>query len=217
MDTELLIKANIPLIKKIATKFYNVSFEDLYQAGCIGVLKAYKNYQKNGTTKFSTYAYDYIFGEMYECVYKNQKIKVSKELLRLQRKIEVAYSSLCQKLNRHATYEEVATFLNLPLELIYEAISSNSSVVSLDDKINDDGCWYEVIENKEENISLDDRLVLEEGINSLKEEERKIINYRYFKDYTQTETAKKLNMTQVMVSRYEQNSLKKLRKFYDVV
>ena len=68
MNTETIIKANIPLIKKIATKFYNASFEDLFQAGCMGVIKAYKNYQKNGNTKFSTYAYDYIFGEMYECV-----------------------------------------------------------------------------------------------------------------------------------------------------
>lgn len=215
MDKETIIQANIPLIKKIATKFYNVSFEDLFQAGCIGVLKAYKNFQMNGTTKFSTYAYDYIFGEMYECVYKNQKMKVSKELLRLARKIEVAKSSLSQKLNRLATYEEIANFLDLDLKIVYEAINSTNEMISLDKEREEQSNWYEVIPAKEA-LSIDEKMALQDGVHSLKPEEQKIIDYRYFKDYTQSETAKKLNMTQVMVSRYEKKSLEKLRKFYEV-
>lgn len=215
MDKDTIINANIPLIKKIATKFYNTSFEDLFQAGCIGVLKAYKNFQQNGTTKFSTYAYDYIFGEMYECVYKNQKIKVSKDLLRLARKIDVAKNSLSQKFNRLATYEEIANFLDLDLKVVYEAINSTTEMVCLDKEQEEQRDWYELIPT-EESISLEEKMTLEEGMNSLKPEEKKIIHYRYFKDYTQSETAKKLNMTQVMVSRYEKKSLEKLREFYEV-
>ncbi len=216
MDTEALIKANIPLIKKIATKFYNAPFEDLFQAGCMGVIKAYKNYQENGMTKFSTYAYDYIFGEMYECVYKNQNIKISKEYLRLKRKIDIAKNSLSAKYNRLATVAEVANFLGIDEKLIYEVINMDTTFVSLDDDRSEKRCLYEVIPDKE-SISLDDKISLQEGIKTLNKDEQKIINYRYFKDYTQGQIARKLNMTQVMVSRYEKKSLEKLRSYYDVV
>ena len=215
MNTEQIIKANIPLIKKIATKFYNVPFEDLFQAGCMGVIKAYKNYQKNGTTKFSSYAYDYIFGEMYECVYKNQKLKVSKDIIRLVRKIEIAKNVLSQKLNRLATYEEIAEFLGLDLKVVYEAVNSIYEPISLDGASKDEKDYYETIPLKE-NLSLDEKLTLKDSITSLDPDEQKIINYRYFKDMTQQEIARKLKMTQVMVSRYEKKSLEKLRQFYEV-
>lgn len=215
MNTETIIKANIPLIKKIATKFYNASFEDLFQAGCMGVIKAYKNYQKNGNTKFSTYAYDYIFGEMYECVYKNQKLKVSKDLIRLSRKIEVAKNVLSQKLNRLATYEEIAKFLNLDLKVVYEAVNCLYEPISLDGENKDEKDYYETIAVKE-NLSLDEKIALQDSITTLNPDEQKIINYRYFQDMTQAEIARKLKMTQVKVSRYEKKSLEKLRQFYEV-
>ena len=215
MNTETIIKANIPLIKKIATKFYNASFEDLFQAGCMGVIKAYKNYQKNGNTKFSTYAYDYIFGEMYECVYKNQKLKVSKDLIRLSRKIEVAKNVLSQKLNRLATYEEIAKFLNLDLKVVYEAVNCLYEPISLDGENKDEKDYYETIAIKE-NLSLDEKIALQDSITTLNPDEQKIINYRYFQDMTQAEIARKLKMTQVKVSRYEKKSLEKLRQFYEV-
>ncbi len=215
MDTEKIIKANIPLIKKIATRFYNASFEDLFQAGCIGVLKAYKNYQKNGVTKFSTYAYDYIFGEMYECVYKNQKIKVSKDILRLAKKIEVVKSVLSQKLNRLATYQEIADFLSLDLKTIYEAVTATNEFISLDKNGEEERNYYETIAMPEK-MSFEEQITLYDGITNLNPEEQKIIDYRYFKDMTQGEIARKLNMTQVMVSRYEKKSIEKLRQYYDV-
>ncbi len=215
MDTETLIKNNIPLIKKVATKFYNIPFEDLFQAGCIGILKAYKNYQKNGTTKFSTYAYDYILGEMYECVYKSQKIKVSKDLIRLKRKIDLTKNILSQKLNRQATKVDVANFLGLDVSLIDMAINSTNEMLSLDNPLDNEKNFYETIAIKE-NLSLDDKIALKESIENLNNCEKQIINYRYFKDYTQSEVAKKLNMTQVMVSRYEKRSLEKLRMYYEV-
>ena len=215
MNTEQIIKANIPLIKKIATKFYNVPFKDLFQAGCMGVIKAYKNYQKNGSTKFSSYAYDYIFGEMYECVYKNQKLKVSKDIIRLVRKIEIAKNVLSQKLNRLATYEEIAEFLGLDLKIVYEAVNSIYEPISLDGASKDEKDYYDIIPLKE-NLSLDEKLTLKDSITTLNPDEQKIINYRYFKDMTQQEIARKLKMTQVMVSRYEKKSLEKLRQFYEV-
>ena len=198
------------LIKHIAQNFYQVSFEDLLQAGAMGILKAYKNYRKNGTTKFSTYAYDYIFGEMYDFVMKDRKIKVNKEILRLAKKIEIAKNALSLKMNRMPTYEEVASFLELSPLQVREAILATNEFISLDGQKEEERSLYETIPSLEK-ISLDDKIALQDGINELSESEQSIIRYRYFDDLSQSETAKKLGMTQVMVSRYEKKSLERLR------
>ncbi len=210
MTTEELIKENMPLIKHVAQNFYNVSFEDLLQAGAMGILKAYKKYRQNGTTKFSTYAYDYIFGEMYDFVMKDRKIKVNKEILRLAKKIEIAKNALSLKMNRMPTYEEVASFLELSPLQVREAILATNEFISLDGQKEEERSLYETIPSLEK-ISLDDKIALQDGINELSESEQSIIRYRYFDDLSQSETAKKLGMTQVMVSRYEKKSLERLR------
>ena len=204
-----------PLIKHIATKFYEVPFEDLMQAGAIGVLKAYKNYRQNNNVKFSSYAYDYIFGEMYELVMKNRKIKVTKDILKLAKQIEHARNALSLKLGKIPNYEELSQYLEIPLNQIAEVLYVTGEMTSLDDNTQEARELYETIPSKE-SISLEEKLTLKEGIESLKEEEQKIIKYRYFNDLTQSETAKKMCMSQVMISRYEQKSLKKLRQYYEV-
>ena len=204
-----------PLIKHIAAKFYEVPFEDLMQAGAIGVLKAYKNYRQNNNVKFSSYAYDYIFGEMYELVMKNRKIKVTKDILKLAKQIEHARNALSLKLGKIPNYEELSQYLEIPLTQIAEVLYVTREMTSLDDNTKEARELYETIPSKE-SISLEEKLALEEGIESLEEEEQKIIKYRYFNDLTQSETAKKMRMSQVMISRYEQKSLKKLRQYYEV-
>lgn len=204
-----------PLIKHIAAKFYEVPFEDLMQAGAIGVLKAYKNYRQNNNVKFSSYAYDYIFGEMYELVMKNRKIKVTKDILKLAKQIEHARNALSLKLEKIPNYEELSQYLEIPLTQIAEVLYVTREMTSLDDNTKEARELYETIPSKE-SISLEEKLTLEEGIESLEEEEQKIIKYRYFNDLTQSETAKKMRMSQVMISRYEQKSLKKLRQYYEV-
>ena len=204
-----------PLIKHISAKFYEVPFEDLMQAGAIGVLKAYKNYRQNNNVKFSSYAYDYIFGEMYELVIKNRKIKVTKDILKLAKQIEHARNALSLKLGKIPNYEELSQYLEIPLTQIAEVLYVTREMTSLDDNTKEARELYETIPSKE-SISLEEKLTLEEGIESLEEEEQKIIKYRYFNDLTQSETAKKMRMSQVMISRYEQKSLKKLRQYYEV-
>ena len=215
MTTEDLIQDNLPFIKHIASNFYNASFEDLIQAGILGVLKAYKNYRKDGAIKFSTYAYDYILGEMYDYTMKTREIKVSKELLRLAKKIEIAKNTLALKIGRVPTYGEIGEFLNLSMFQIMEAMSIKKETISLDNNTEEARDLYETIPCKEK-ISLDERLTLQSGIEHLPDAEQKIIEYRYFEDLSQMETAKRLGMTQVMVSRYENKSLKRLKEFYEV-
>lgn len=216
MTTEELIKENMPLIKHIAQNFYHTSFEDLLQAGAMGILKAYKKYRQNGTTKFSTYAYDYIFGEMYDFVMKDRKIKVNKETIKLAKQIELTKNALSLKMNRLPTYEEIASFLHLSPIMIREALLATTETISFDDKKDEARDLYEIIP-QEERLSLDDKITLEDSINTLPQSSQKIIRYRYFKDLSQSETAKRMGMTQVMVSRYEKKSLEQLKRFYEMV
>lgn len=206
----------MPLIKHIAQNFYHTSFEDLLQAGAMGILKAYKKYRQNGTTKFSTYAYDYIFGEMYDFVMKDRKIKVNKETLKLAKQIELTKNALSLKMNRLPTYEEIASFLHLSPLIIREALLAATETISFDDKKDEARDLYEIIP-QEERLSLDDKITLEDSINTLPQSSQKIIRYRYFKDLSQSETAKRMGMTQVMVSRYEKKSLEQLKKYYETV
>ena len=206
----------MPLIKHIAQNFYHTSFEDLLQAGAMGILKAYKKYRQNGTTKFSTYAYDYIFGEMYDFVMKDRKIKVNKETIKLAKQIELTKNALSLKMNRLPTYEEIASFLHLSPLIIREALLAATETISFDDKKDEARDLYEIIP-QEERLSLDDKITLEDSINTLPQSSQKIIRYRYFKDLSQSETAKRMGMTQVMVSRYEKKSLEQLKKYYETV
>lgn len=216
MTTEDLVNDNLALIKHIAASFYNVPFEDLLQAGAMGILKAYKNYKNNGTTKFSTYAYDYIFGEMSDFVNKDRKIKVSKDMLRLAKQIEVTRNALSLKLGRIPDYEEVASFLELSPHQVMEAVECTREMISLDNNTKEVRDLHETIPAKEV-MPLEEKLTLNDAIQNLSESEQKIIEYRYYEDLTQSETAKRLGMTQVMVSRYENKSLQALRSYYEVV
>lgn len=211
-----IVKENEWLIRKIASMFYHADKDDLYQAGVLGILKAIPKYHNEGTTKFSTFAYSFVFGEMYQMIYKNQAIKVSRDTLRAYQRIEMTRSSLAQKLGRIPNNEEIAIFLEMDPILVSQIIVSGSYLMmSLDEKSQEsERSYYETIP-AEENIPIDESLALQEGISKLNPEEQKIIQYRYFEDMTQQETARKMNMTQVMVSRYEKKGIQKMRSFYD--
>lgn len=214
MTTIELVNANKGLIYKIAKQFYNVDQDDLFQAGVLGIMKAYKNYQKNGTTKFSTYAFDYIFGEMYTLAYSQSPIKVSRDLLKLYKSIEMTRYALAQKLNRIPNNEELALYLNQDIFVIQQAIEAANTVMSLDYKSSDDErSIYESIPAKEP-VSIDEQLMIFDGLDTLSEDEKRILEYRYFEDLTQSEVARKLQMTQVMVSRYEKKGINKMRDYY---
>lgn len=214
MKTETLLSDLTPLIKHIAKGFYGVPFEDLMQAGAMGVQKALLNYQKDGTCKFSTYAYKYIYGEMYELARKDRKIKVSKEILRLAKQIEITRNSLSLKLGKVPTYEEVSAFLEMKLSDVLEAVYLTSTIVSLDCANEDNKDYYETIP-AQESMPLEDKLTLIDSITELPEPEQSIIKYRYYGDLTQSEIAKLLGLTQVKVSRYESRGLRQLRKYYE--
>lgn len=208
---EEIIQLNEKLIYKIATKFHNVPIEDLFNAGVIGVIKAYENYKNDGTTKFSTYAYKYIFGEMYELSTSIRTIKLNKDVLKLYKKIEQAKASLTQKLGCIPTLSQVALYLDISEEVIANIYTCTSNIMSLDDE--NARPVYEVLPDPSPNQIDSYHIDLQDSLNTLNSEERQIIKYRYFKDYTQTETAKMLGISQVKVSRYEKKGLTKMYNY----
>ncbi|MBQ6840636.1 MAG: sigma-70 family RNA polymerase sigma factor [Bacilli bacterium] len=209
MTIEDIIRGNTNLIYKIASKFYGVETDDLFQAGVLGLLKAYKNYKDNGTTKFSTYAYEYIYGEMYMLV-NNRTMKINKDILKLYRMIEKTRFALAQRYNRVPSNSEIASFLEIPETQINEAIMAGKEIMSLDAEA--DMPFYETIK-VDEKVKVDDQILLSEGLEMLSKDEKEIIKARYYEDMTQSEVAKKLAMTQVMVSRYEKKGLSKMQQF----
>lgn len=208
---EEIIKSSVGLIWKIAKNFYGVDRNDLYQAGVLGVIKAYQNYKDDGVTKFSTYAYNYIFGEMY-ILANNKTIKLNKDITRLLKMIDMGKVRLSQELMREPSNRELAQYLEMDLKSLEQAEMYRSEFISMDEECDEKRALHEVIASSE-NISEDDRIILNDSINTLDSLEKDIIKSRYYDDLTQSETARKLGITQVMVSRYEKRSLNKMRNF----
>lgn len=208
---EEIIKSSVGLIWKIAKNFYGVDRNDLYQAGVLGVIKAYQNYKDDGVTKFSTYAYNYIFGEMY-ILANNKTIKLNKDITRLLKMIDMGKVRLSQELMREPSNRELAQYLEMDLKSLEQVVMYKGEFISMDEECDEKRDLHEVIASSE-NISEDDRIILNDSINTLDSLEKDIIKSRYYEDLTQSETARKLGITQVMVSRYEKRSLNKMRDF----
>lgn len=189
------------------SKYYSV--EDLFQVGVIGLMKAKKNFNSNMNTKFTTYAYNYILGEIIEFIKNDRTIKVSSDTLKLYKAYEKSKDFLTNELGRNVTLEEVSKFMNVDINLLSDTIIKSEFVLSTDTKLSDD-FTLEQITGKDTRKQIDDLIDLRDELKKLTNEERRLIELRYFKDYTQSETAEVLNMSQVQVSRNETKILKKM-------
>jgi len=208
-DISKVIIENEGLIYK-AANYFNYNKEDLYQAGCIGIIKGYPNYDPTKNTKFSTYIYSYILGEMKKLVREDKLVKVSRDLTRLRGKILEANDILTQKLMRVPTTYELCDFLNIDEHLLTEALNSNIISESFDKNVGDTNLlMHEVISSP--NINYNDLLYLKMEIETLEEPERTIMINRYFEGMTQSEIAKNIGLNQVEISRKEKKVLSKIR------
>ncbi len=198
------------LIYSIINKYSkNFDKDDLFQVGMLGLIEAYKNYKKGFDSKFSTYAYYYILGEVNKYVRDSNSLKVSRDLLKLSKSIIKTREVMQQKLGREPSNLEIALFLNIDEEKINEALIATEVVKSLDyqDENNE---LYDSIK-VEDNSLNPDVLDLKEALKDLSFEERNLILARYYEELTQMETSKELGISQVQVSRKEAKVLQKLR------
>lgn len=202
------IEGNIGLVKSCISKFsYQYSdYDDLFQAGCLGLIKASKKFDEKRGTKFSSYAVPYILGEIKNYFYENRKIKVSKIINKNYNAIKIHKEEFIKRFNREPTLSEISENLKISIEDIVQALESSQLVQSSDENENYD-LFFE--ESHEKDISK--KIDVQSAIKSLDETEQKIVKMRFFEFKTQDYTAKELKMTQVMVSRKEKKILKNLR------
>ena len=214
-----LIEMNLPLVSSISKKFLNrgYDYEDIFQIGSIGLVKAINNSDLNYNVKFSTYAVPMIIGEVKRFLRDDGMIKVSRNIKSLARKIHYYKEQLTKELNRAPTVDELANYSGVDKEEILLAIESSNSLQYLYDTIHqDDGAPVLLIdklsEKGEDDNNLIERIALKEALRSLDDKARQIIMLRYFKDKTQVQVAKMLGISQVQVSRIEKKVLSQMKR-----
>ena len=175
--------------------------EDLYQVSMLGLIDALKHYDSSYDTKFSTFAYYYIVGEINKYIRENSSVKVSKNIVDLRNKIIKAKEIISQKIGREATNLEVSLYLEISEDSVNEALSYDD-VTSIDDSQLEISSY----DNTSPEI-LDLRFELDE----LSEKEKRLIYSRYYEGLTQSETSKILGISQVQVSREESKISEKLK------
>lgn len=217
---EEVIASTSGMVYMIINKYFKgYDKEDLYQVGAIGIIKAYNNYKKEHNTKFSTYAYTYIYGEIYTYINNLRGIKLARENYSLYKKINEAQNILRQKLMREPSTYELSSFLELDYKLIENIITSMQSIDSLERTITSsdkDLSLFDTVSDNKDYYNID-FFMLNEEINSLPEPWKEVIKLRYFEDKTQSEVARMLGMNQVEISRGEAKVLQKIRKSYQNV
>ena len=210
MKNDEFVKANLPLVHSLANRFRGrgIEYEELYSAGCVGLVKACANFDESRGLCFSTYAVPVILGEIRRLFRDSGSVKISRSIKELSLKIARIREQM-SKDGHEPTVSEIADKLGVDESDVAEAISASLPTVSL--TCDEDGSELSVPEESCEN-SLIDRLALEQCISSLEKDDRRLIVLRYFCGKSQTETAKLLGVSQVGVSRRERRILEEMRK-----
>lgn len=214
----ILIEENSPLIKSVIKRFKDkgVEYDDLYQIGCIGFLKAIKNFKPEFNVKFSTYVVPMVIGEIKRFMRDDGAIKVSRALKSLNLQINKYVELFSQKEQRKPTIEELARHFNVEEQDIIMAMDSAKMPLSIYTPLEDDGDSSSIVDRIEGDVDYNEKMLddiaLKEVVTKLDKRDRKIILLRYYYDKTQSEIAKELKISQVQVSRLENKILDNLKK-----
>ena len=213
---EELINGNLKLVLSIIKRFNNrgENLDDLFQVGCLGLVKAIDNFDLSYNVKLSTYAVPMILGEVKRHLRDNNSLRVSRSVKDLAYNILKVKEELTAKLQKDVTLEEIAKVLDTDLVSIYNALDAMKNPVSIFEPIYNDGgdtiYLYDQIAAKDKD--KDTNLALEEAINNLDNRSRHIIEERYVIGKTQMEVASELGISQAQISRLEKDAIKSLKK-----
>lgn len=216
---ETLINGNLKLVLSIVQRFSSrcENMDDLFQVGCIGLVKSIDNFDLKHEVRFSTYAVPMIMGEIKRYLRDNQVIRVSRHLKDLAYKAFKLKEDYVHKHQKDPTTFWLAQQLNVKEKDVVDALDSVQSVISIFEPVyNSDGdelyLLDQIKDDKDEIALLENVLALKKSMSALKKKEMDIIQKRYYEDKTQTEIANELGISQAQVSRLEKNAIATLKK-----
>ena len=216
---ELYIKGNLRLVLSVIKRFSasNENADDLFQIGCIGLMKAIDNFDTGLGVKFSTYAVPMILGEIRRYLRDNSSLRVSRSMRDTAYKVLQAKEKLMAERQREPSIEEIAKELDLKREDVVFALDAIVDPVSLYEPVYSDGgdticVMDQVKDSKNTDESWLEHIALKEAMNRLSERERHILNLRFFEGKTQMEVSAEVGISQAQVSRLEKSAINQIKK-----
>jgi len=217
---EKFIKGNLRLVLSVIQRFNNrgENVDDLFQVGCIGLIKSIDNFDLNQNVKFSTYAVPMIIGEIRRYLRDNNSIRVSRSLRDIAYRALQVRDKLIGENNKEPTISQIAKELKVPREEVVFALDAIQDPVSLFEPIyHDGGDAIYVMDQISDNKNLDDswleNIAINEAMKKLNDREKLILNLRFFDGRTQMEVADEIGISQAQVSRLEKTALRHMRKY----
>lgn len=214
-EREEFIENNIGLVHSCAKRFKGkgIEYEEMFAAGCVGLIKAYDAFDHSRGVQFSTYAVPVILGEIKKLFRDGGMLKVTRSIKELSLKVSYAKEYLQKQTGQEPGVKEIADFLDVPAEDVAQAISASTPPMSLTAMFEEeDGrCEFDIpVESDEENMA--NMAGLKYAISDLEAQEKQLIYLRFFQNKTQAVTAQILGKTQVQISRQERKIIQKMRK-----
>ncbi|HOB19792.1 MAG TPA: RNA polymerase sporulation sigma factor SigG [Candidatus Atribacteria bacterium] len=217
---EEFIQGNLRLVLSVIQRFNNRGehIDDLFQVGCIGLIKAIDNFDVNQNVRFSTYAVPMIIGEIRRYLRDNNSIRVSRSLRDIAYKALQVRDQLINKNAKEPTITEIANELNLPREEVVFALDAIQDPISLFEPIYHDGgdaifVMDQVSDEKNQDETWLEGIALKEAMKKLNDREKLILTLRFFEGRTQMEVAEEIGISQAQVSRLEKTALNHMRKY----
>lgn len=213
-----LVNGNLKLVLSILKRFNkkDENMDDLFQVGCVGLLKAIDNFDLAYGVKFSTYCVPMVLGEVRRYLRDNNSIRVSRSIKDIAYKVLKLKDEMTVANGIEPTNKELATILEIDEKDIISALESLIPPISLFEPIYNDGgdtiYLFDQVEDKTVNNDLDIRLAVDKAISSLSEREQYIIDQRFIVGKTQMEIAEELSISQAQISRLEKNAIERVRK-----
>ncbi|MFC7392470.1 RNA polymerase sporulation sigma factor SigG [Scopulibacillus cellulosilyticus] len=216
---EKLVNGNLRLVLSVIQRFNNRGeyVDDLFQVGCIGLMKSIDNFDLSQNVKFSTYAVPMIIGEIRRYLRDNNPIRVSRSLRDIAYKALQVKEKLISKNAKEPTAAEIAKELDLPIEDIVFALDAIQDPVSLFEPIYNDGgdpifVMDQISDDKNKDVNWIEEIALKEAMTRLDEREKSILSMRFFHGKTQMEVADEIGISQAQVSRLEKAAIKEMNK-----
>lgn len=197
------------LVYSVINKYANIyNKDDLFQVGMIGALTAYQKYDESLGVKYSTYAYKYILGEVLKYLREDRNIRISRDIINDYKKILIGREYIYKEYGR-VENSKLCKILGISEDRLNEVLKYNDNVTSLNKPIGEEITIEDTI--KDNSMDINDRVALKLAFKDLNSEEKRLIYERYYNNLTQTELAKRNNMSQVKVYRLERKILDKLK------